>query len=172
MVNAGAGPSFDSHQKPGSRAELNRSLVSSRRIPREVFVTTPIPVEEERPLSSNERREIAVVETSALRSRLESQLAELEKRQLNVAEDLSQPLDADFAEQAVEMEDDAGLEAQAALISRQIASVKRALSRLDDGTYGECVRCGAEIAEARLEARPEAALCIDCARLNDEATQR
>jgi len=50
------------------------------------------------------------------------------------------------------------------LIEREIASVKRALGRIEDGTYGECVRCGRDIAAGRLEARPEAALCIDCAR--------
>jgi RNA polymerase-binding transcription factor DksA len=53
------------------------------------------------------------------------------------------------------------------LIEREIASVKRALGRIEDGTYGECVRCGEDIAPARLEARPEAALCIDCARSNE-----
>jgi DnaK suppressor protein len=73
-------------------------------------------------------------------------------------------LNADSLEQAVEMEDDASLEAQGLLLSRQIASVDRALERIVAGTYGECVRCGGQIGPARLEARPEAALCIDCAR--------
>lgn len=108
-------------------------------------------------------------ETTAPRARLEEQLAELERRQRHVAEDLSEPLNADSTEQAVEMQDDAGLEAQATLISREIASVKRALARLDDGTYGDCVRCGAAIPKTRLEARPEAALCIECARRYEEA---
>jgi RNA polymerase-binding transcription factor DksA len=62
------------------------------------------------------------------------------------------------------MEDDVSLEGEAALVAREIASVKRALARIDDGSYGTCVRCGEEIAPARLEARPEAALCITCAR--------
>jgi RNA polymerase-binding transcription factor len=61
------------------------------------------------------------------------------------------------------MEDDESLERQAALIAREIASAKRALTRIENGTYGKCVACGAEIAPRRLEARPEAALCIDCA---------
>ncbi|SRR4249919_375262 len=103
-------------------------------------------------------------DTAAAKARLEAQLAELEARQSHIAEDLSEPLNADSSEQAVEMEDDASLEGQGALVAREIASVKRALARIADGNYGECVRCGEEIAEARLEARPEAALCIDCAR--------
>jgi RNA polymerase-binding transcription factor DksA len=41
--------------------------------------------------------------------------------------------------------------------------VQRALRRIEQGSYGECVRCGDQIAPNRLEARPEAALCFDCA---------
>jgi DnaK suppressor protein len=39
-----------------------------------------------------------------------------------------------------------------------------AFARLTAGTYGSCARCGRTIGAARLEARPSAALCIDCAR--------
>lgn len=100
----------------------------------------------------------------AARARLTQQLAELEGRQQRLAQDLAEPLNPDSSEQAVEMEDDASLEAQAALVAREIASVNRALLRIENSTYGECVRCGEDIAPARLDARPEAALCIDCAR--------
>lgn len=103
-------------------------------------------------------------DTTAFKARLEAELKELEARQARIAEDLAEPLNPDSSEQAVEMEDDASLEGQGALIAKEIASVKRALARIEDGTYGECVRCGEEIAPARLEARPEAALCIDCAK--------
>ncbi len=101
---------------------------------------------------------------AAAKARLEAQLAELEARRARIAEDLAEPLHPDSSEQAIEMEDDASLEGQGALVEREIASVKRALARIEDGVYGECVRCGEDIAAARLEARPEAALCIDCAR--------
>jgi RNA polymerase-binding protein DksA len=99
----------------------------------------------------------------AVKSRLEAQLVELKERQDRIARDLAEPLNPDFSEQAVEMADDSSLEGQFALIEREIASVKRALTRIENGTYGECVRCGAEIAPQRLEVRPEAALCIECA---------
>lgn len=105
--------------------------------------------------------------TAAFKARLEAELEELESRQSRIADDLAEPLNPDSSEQAVEMEDDAALEGQGALIAKEIASVKRALARIEDGTYGECVRCGEDIAPARLEARPEAALCIDCARSNE-----
>ena len=103
-------------------------------------------------------------DTAAYKARLDAQLEELEARQSRIAEDLAEPLNPDSSEQAVEMEDDASLEGQGALIAKEIASVKRALARIEDGNYGECVRCGENIAPARLEVRPEAALCIDCAR--------
>ncbi|WP_371739997.1 TraR/DksA family transcriptional regulator [Frigoribacterium sp. VKM Ac-2836] len=43
------------------------------------------------------------------------------------------------------------------------ADAEAALARLADGTFGRCERCTARIGEARLEARPTARLCIDCA---------
>lgn len=43
-----------------------------------------------------------------------------------------------------------------------LAQVDAALARLDDGTFGRCLRCGREIAPARLEALPWAAHCIEC----------
>ena len=103
-------------------------------------------------------------QTDAARARLEAQMIELEGRLARIAADLAEPLAADSSEQAVETEDDASLEGQGALITREIASIRRALERIDEGTYGDCVQCGGAIAEGRLEARPEAALCIECAR--------
>ncbi len=44
----------------------------------------------------------------------------------------------------------------------QLAAVDAALGRLEAGTYGTCVTCGKPISEARLEALPAAAHCIDC----------
>ncbi len=101
--------------------------------------------------------------TETARARLTEQLAELEGRQQRITEDLSEPLSPDSSEQAVEKEDDASLEAQGALVAREIASINRALLRIENGTYGECVRCGDAIGDKRLEARPEAALCFSCA---------
>ena len=46
---------------------------------------------------------------------------------------------------------------------RRLADLDDALRRLDDGTYGICETCGATISAGRLEARPIATTCIDCA---------
>jgi RNA polymerase-binding transcription factor DksA len=42
---------------------------------------------------------------------------------------------------------------------RRIAEARRALA---DGTYGTCKSCGREIPAERLEAAPEAVLCLNC----------
>jgi DnaK suppressor protein len=44
-----------------------------------------------------------------------------------------------------------------------LKEVEHALEKLGTDAYGVCEKCGQEIAPARLEARPEARLCIDCA---------
>jgi RNA polymerase-binding transcription factor DksA len=49
-------------------------------------------------------------------------------------------------------------------IEAELTDVEHALQRLDDGTYGICEACGAEIGDDRLEAMPEARFCV-----NDQA---
>jgi len=43
-----------------------------------------------------------------------------------------------------------------------LVQTERALSRLDDGTYGTCESCGQPIGKARLQAFPRATLCLTC----------
>lgn len=56
----------------------------------------------------------------------------------------------------------AGVRDALALTERDLASARQ---RLGTGDYGICAHCGHPIGAARLEARPTADLCIDCARL-------
>ena len=46
---------------------------------------------------------------------------------------------------------------------QHLAEVEAALRRVDDGTYGTCLRCGRAIPAGRLEARPVARTCVACA---------
>jgi RNA polymerase-binding transcription factor len=48
--------------------------------------------------------------------------------------------------------------------SQVLAEIDKALSRIEDGTYGKCRECGREIPAERLEVYPWASLCIDDAR--------
>jgi DnaK suppressor protein len=51
---------------------------------------------------------------------------------------------------------------------RLLKEVVSALQKLDDGGFGDCERCGENIAEKRLEALPFARYCIDCQRAVEE----
>jgi DnaK suppressor protein len=44
-----------------------------------------------------------------------------------------------------------------------LARTERALSKLDEGTYGMCDGCGKPIAEKRLRAMPDSVMCVACA---------
>jgi DnaK suppressor protein len=47
-------------------------------------------------------------------------------------------------------------------IREQLALVEHALQKFEDGTYGLCDDCGKPIPPERLEALPQATLCLDC----------
>jgi DnaK suppressor protein len=57
------------------------------------------------------------------------------------------------------------------LASQTLTQVRDALQRIKDGTYGKCVVCGRQIAAARLEAVPWAALCLEDQEKQDKAAQ-
>jgi DnaK suppressor protein len=44
----------------------------------------------------------------------------------------------------------------------RLRSIQEAMKAVDRGQYGECVRCGEDINEKRLEAVPWARMCIRC----------
>ena len=46
--------------------------------------------------------------------------------------------------------------------NRRRQAIDEALTRLTEGTYGNCAECGVEISERRLEAVPFAKLCVEC----------
>ena len=84
-------------------------------------------------------------------------------------EEISATSDNHMAETAtvtLDREIDYTLEANSGQV---LAEIDGALKRMDEGTYGTCVRCGEAIAEERLEARPWATLCIDCKRREERA---
>lgn len=48
-------------------------------------------------------------------------------------------------------------------IGRMLAEIKEARARISAGDYGRCESCGQQIAPARLEVRPSATRCVNCA---------
>ncbi len=69
--------------------------------------------------------------------------------------------DPEGATIAFERSQVAALVAQA---KQHLREIDGAMRRLDEQTYGLCESCGTSISEARLEARPVARWCIQCAR--------
>ena len=68
------------------------------------------------------------------------------------------------ASQVFEQQRDLALRDRA---TQQLELVDAALERLDDGSFGTCLRCGKPIAPARLEALPWAGHCIECQAIVD-----
>lgn len=100
---------------------------------------------------------------SRFRDKLEARLAELTARVQDIENSLEEPAPKDWEDRAVEREGDEVMEGLSAAGKLEIELIRAALRRFDEGTYGECLTCGDDIAEARLDAVPHAPLCHDCA---------
>ncbi|HSP00666.1 MAG TPA: TraR/DksA family transcriptional regulator [Thioalkalivibrio sp.] len=94
-----------------------------------------------------------------LRDDLQGRLQRVES---NVRHEV-EPLEQDFAEQAVQRENEEVVDALGNEARRELVQVRDALKRMDEGAYGQCPSCGETIAPARLKAMPQARLCAECA---------
>ena len=94
---------------------------------------------------------------------LEARLAELGERLETIDHELDSHHDPDWEELAVQREGDEVLEATGRAGQAEIPLIRAALQRIAIGSYGTCARCGADIAEARLDALPWTPVCQDCA---------
>ncbi|MFC2038297.1 TraR/DksA family transcriptional regulator [Chloroflexota bacterium] len=63
------------------------------------------------------------------------------------------------ATESLELEKRLALEKQ---VQEHLVAVEHALQKFEDGTYGMCDSCGEPIAVDRLEALPQASLCVEC----------
>lgn len=105
-------------------------------------------------------------EFSQVREQLLAQKQGLLERAAKVRADITRasgPLDKDFAEQVVQMENDAVLAGISEATAAELAQINRALVQLEQGTYGRCSKCGTAISSARLKALPYSDRCITCA---------
>ena len=103
------------------------------------------------------RREL-VSHRDDLRAEIESQGAEPDSDDVTFVED------AGFSDRSHRTEERSRVISLVRALRSNLHDVDRALSRIDDGTYGNCERCGDPISSERLEAIPWAALCIEHAR--------
>ena len=58
------------------------------------------------------------------------------------------------------------------ILDEEATQAHDAMEAKAEGRYGICRECGQQISPERLEARPQATLCIDCQRKREAARQR
>lgn len=106
------------------------------------------------------------------RSRLEAEREQTLNRLANLTDDHGAMVAASRDSNADDEHDPEGAtiafeRSQIGALVRQaqlhVVEIDAAVKRLDDGSYGICEGCGGAIGEGRLEARPVARTCIQCA---------
>ncbi len=98
---------------------------------------------------------------TARQSQLEQRLADLTTRLGGIKAELTDLDTQDWEEIAKEREDDEMLEQLGNDSQTEVRAINAALQRIADGTYGVCVRCGAQIEPARLDVLPFTPFCKD-----------
>lgn len=101
--------------------------------------------------------------TEKYRERLVARKAEIMARLEEIEAELDSHQSRDWEELATEREGDEVLEHEAAMGKSEIEKIDAALARMDEGEYGYCVKCGAKIDAARLDAVPYTPFCRNCA---------
>jgi len=102
------------------------------------------------------------VDVATARMRLEVMLEELDRSIRVLKGDPVAVPERSAADAGADLTDADHTRAMLDVASRQRKEVQDALVRLDQGGYGRCVDCASPVPEGRLEARPEAARCVQC----------
>ena len=104
-----------------------------------------------------------------LRARLEDEqrrlIEEMEELQTNVSSSDERREGSPFGKREEEANEVLELEKRLVLekrIREQLTDIEHALAKFDEKTYGLCDSCGKSINPARLDALPQANLCLDC----------
>lgn len=119
-------------------------------------------------------------EAALTREQIEQLQALLENRrrelrlQLEQTEDATRPVTLDQQSVGRVSRIDAIQQQQMAIAnqtqaSRVLQGIERALQRIEDGEYGDCLQCGEPILFARLQIQPEASLCVACQSENESS---
>jgi DnaK suppressor protein len=111
---------------------------------------------------------VASTKSSQIRAKLEAEKKRIqdELSQLNSPSAMDERREGSpFGKREEEATESMELEKRLALDSRLnslLVEVERALQKMDAGTYGYCDMCNTAIDPARMEALPQAILCISC----------
>lgn len=74
-----------------------------------------------------------------------------------------QNYDSNFADSSQVTAERGEVEALVGKLREALSEVERALEKVEEGNYGKCDDCGQPIDPLRLEAKPAAPYCINCA---------
>ncbi len=99
--------------------------------------------------------------TAKRKLQLETRLADLTGRIGAIGRELGEHQAKDWEDMATERESDEVLESMGVGAQQEIRAIDAALKRITAGDYGSCVRCGADIGEARLDLLPFTPFCKD-----------
>ncbi len=97
------------------------------------------------------------------KAQLEARAAELTARLNGIEAELDTPAPQDWDDSATEREADEVLETMGLSGQQELRQIAAALDRIAKGTYGECTRCGDDIAAERLDLLPASPFCAQCA---------
>jgi RNA polymerase-binding transcription factor DksA len=103
------------------------------------------------------------MDISKLKQILDARRAELVGDLSEIETALDAPATKDWEDRSSERQGDEVLEALGHVELAELKRIDAALVRIENGTYGICLKCENEISEARLMAVPDAALCKTCA---------
>ena len=108
---------------------------------------------------------MADVTHASLRAQLEEERARVKGQlaQYGYGEPGSLSFDENFADSGQVTAERGEVEVLAGSLAETLHDIDDALAKFDAGTYGRCESCGSEINAARLEAKPAARFCIECA---------
>ncbi|MFA5308564.1 MAG: TraR/DksA family transcriptional regulator [Dehalococcoidales bacterium] len=114
-------------------------------------------------MTANFNKQRALLENE--RKRL---MGEMSQSQTNMSSQEERREGSPFGKREEEATETLELEKRLALenrIRQELSQVEYALDKIEKGTYGLCDNCGKPIPPARLEALPQANLCLNCKEL-------
>ena len=102
---------------------------------------------------------------SDLRASLEQEQSDLRARlaEMGLLSGGELSFDQNFADSSQVTAERGEVEALAGNLRESLSDVEDAIVKLDNGTFGTCESCGQPISPDRLEAKPAAKLCMECA---------
>lgn len=108
---------------------------------------------------------MAEVTHASLRAQLEAERDRIRDQlaQYGYGDPGSLSFDGGFADSGQVTAERGEVEALVGSLLETLREVEHALAKFEEGTYGKCEVCGSDIAPARLEAKPAARSCIECA---------